>query len=228
VNRGLSIIDRILLAAADLARKAETFTAEDLVVRAWEMYPEHFGLQKYADKHPDSNRILTKIMGSGGLRGKGWLTKVGAKRYRVTDVGLLAADRLREVTAPLEGTEKGRLAQIERQFVFVLQRMLRSVAFEKYRAGQVLTFSDVCAFWNISPRSTANQLTRRTTQTDTAIALALKQLESGGKEAVVLPGTQDPVEARDLQRLRALSDDIRVQFSKEISVILGRTDERYY
>ena len=70
------------------------FTAEQLIVKAWEMDKDLFGLQGYADQHPDSNRILTNIMGNKGLKGKGWIERVGEKQYRLTASGSRIALKL--------------------------------------------------------------------------------------------------------------------------------------
>ena len=76
----LTVPEKLLIAALEARKSSATFTAEDLVVSAWQLYPDTFGLSGYADQYPDSNRVLTNIMGSKGMRGKGWLRKVGAKQ----------------------------------------------------------------------------------------------------------------------------------------------------
>ena len=80
----LTVPQKLLLAALEARKKSPTFTAEDLVVQAWKLYPDTFGLSGYGDRYPDSNRVLTNIMGTKGMRGKGWLRKVGEKQYRLT------------------------------------------------------------------------------------------------------------------------------------------------
>src|SRR5262245_17116824 len=84
----MTVIEKILLAANALEEGGiSPFTAEQLIVKAWEMDKDLFGLQGYANEHPDSNRILTNIMGSKGLKGKGWIERVGEKQYRLTASG---------------------------------------------------------------------------------------------------------------------------------------------
>ena len=84
----LTVSEKLLLAALAVRETHATFSAEDLVVQAWKMYPDTFGLSGYASQFPDSNRVLTNIMGTKGMRGKGWLRKVGQKQYRLTSTGL--------------------------------------------------------------------------------------------------------------------------------------------
>lgn len=87
MSQQLTTANKILVAAAHLDREKDTFTAEDLIVRAWSEFPESFGLSGYAQSHPDSNRILAKIMGSVGLCSRGWLEQVSTKVYRMTASG---------------------------------------------------------------------------------------------------------------------------------------------
>src|SRR5688572_269261 len=101
----LSAEQKLLLAAAALQAEKATFTAEELVVSAWTMYPDTFGLQGFESKHPDSNRILWRIMGKKGLRTSGWLQKVREKTYRLTEAGKIAAGELKAAGA--KAKEKG-------------------------------------------------------------------------------------------------------------------------
>src|SRR6266566_4482774 len=95
-----TVPEKILTCAIELDAEKGVFTAEDLIVRCWQKFPDTFGLQGYSNQFPDSNRVLTNIMGTKGLRGKGWLRKIGEKRYRVTDVG-------RDDAAKLSGAAEG-------------------------------------------------------------------------------------------------------------------------
>ena len=101
--------------------------------------------------------------------------------------------------------------------------MLSSNAFSRFLSDEQLTFSDVCAFWNISPRSTARQFAVQTKNADKAIEMALEQITSG---VWTLPGNSQSVSWEDLERLRVLSSRIREFFREEIAVIESRTDER--
>jgi len=217
----LTIVDHILLAARELGGDGSPFTAEDLVVQAWKRSPDHFGLQGYASQHPDSNRVLTKIMGSESpLRKKGFLRKVGSKQYQLTDVGRQAADKL----AAGDSQPERRLAEMTRGLVLALRRMMRSTAFSKFVRHEPLTFGDVSGFWNISPRTSANQFADRTREADSAIEVALAQAEEAGGR-VSVPG-DIVVEVEQLRRLRDLAEHIRQVFASELEVIEARTDER--
>ena len=72
-----TVVECILLAAKSLSDLSGTFSAEDLVVRAWDLFPDQFGLQGYASKYPDSNRVLTKIMVRCGSRSRSSVSSSG-------------------------------------------------------------------------------------------------------------------------------------------------------
>src|SRR6266702_659470 len=123
MGSGLTVPERILGAAFALEAGGKTpFTAEDLVVSAWRLYKDTFGLQGYADQYPDSNRVLTNIMGTKGLRGKGWIIKVGEKKYQLTEAGRAAAKGLSTDVSPSEE----RAGELSREAITVLERLALS------------------------------------------------------------------------------------------------------
>ncbi len=217
----LTVVDRIVLAAADIDSSGKSFTAEDLIVAAWKRFPEQFGLQGFAHLYPDSNRVLTKIMGSESpLRKGGLLRKVGTKRYKLTDAGREAARRL----SSSETGGDGRLSSLSRSAVGIIKQMLTSSAYARHVRAERLTFGDVCGFWNISPRSNAFQLASRVQEAATALDLAIRfASDAGGTTS--LPGDVR-VRLKDLEELRELAQKIERDFATELSVIRSRQDER--
>src|SRR5262245_12657240 len=103
--------------------------------------------------------------GASPLRARGLLRKVGRKQYQRTDIGRRAADELVAGGARVDR----RLTELSRGLVLTLRRMLSSPAFSKFTRGERLSFSDVCGFWNISPRTTAYQFADRTRAAEGAI-----------------------------------------------------------
>lgn len=72
---------RIIRAVERLTRYDKSvFTAEEIVVAAWQNYPEIFCLKGFP-KHPDSNRVLACLMGRTGLVSLGYLRRVGPRLY---------------------------------------------------------------------------------------------------------------------------------------------------
>jgi hypothetical protein len=94
MNDELTTLKKVLIAAAMLDGDQQVFTAEDVIVKAWRSFPESFGLSGYREEHPDSNRVLAKLMGSLGLCGRGWLEQTNTKTYRLTNAGRKMAKSL--------------------------------------------------------------------------------------------------------------------------------------
>ena len=87
--------EKILLAAHQLDEAGQSpFSAEALIVTAWQKYPVTFGLKGYAELYPDSNKVLASIMGEKGLAKRGWLIKVGQKMYTLSREGKQVVRRL--------------------------------------------------------------------------------------------------------------------------------------
>src|SRR5205807_468685 len=83
-----TVPEKILLAADKLEKAGQSpFSAESLIVAAWQQSPRTFGLKGYADQYPDSNKVLSSIMGEKGLARRGWLVKMGQKLYALTREG---------------------------------------------------------------------------------------------------------------------------------------------
>ena len=95
----LTVRQKILVAASVLGEEADGFSVEDLIVRAWQLYPEAFSLRGYHSKHPDSNRVLAKLSGVDGLCGLGWLEHTDQRMYRVTRKGRVVAKQLQALAA---------------------------------------------------------------------------------------------------------------------------------
>ena len=223
----LSVSEKLLIAAYDLEARGHTpFSAEDLVVSAWQRFPDTFGLAGYRSpdghlSHPDSNRVFAEIMGSKPIRSRGFLKKVGTKMYQLTESGnehaCWCAGR-----ASTSSTEKAGLPRdVEKE----LKRLLSSKAVEKFRKNRPddVTFYDACAFWTVSPRSTAIEYNGE-------IANFLKIIEASRKAALEKNVTFEhrgvAYGITDLEFLLEVHRRLQNKFRAEIDVIVKRTDER--
>jgi hypothetical protein len=147
--------EKILLAASHLEEQGlSPFSAEALIVSAWQKYPRTFGLKGYEDHYPDSNKVLSGIMGDRGLPGRGWMVKVGQKQYALTRDGRQVVRKLLqgEEVPPL--TARRPVAKLSREQDLLLQVLTASVAYQKLLQGRQSdwTFSDACRFWSIGER----------------------------------------------------------------------------
>lgn len=145
-----TVPEKILLAADQLDKQGQSpFSAEALIVAAWQKFPKTFGLKGFADQYPDSNKILSSIMGEKGLARRGWLVKMGQKMYSLTRDGRQVVRRVM-----LEEEEPGpsHLVKLSREQEKFLQGILDSSALQKFeenRKGE-LTFADACRYWGIT------------------------------------------------------------------------------
>jgi len=159
----LTVCDKIILAAYKLHNSGkQSFSLEDLVVSAWENFPDTFGLKGHSGPngklcYPDSNRVSAEIMGSKPARKLGLIRKVGTKIYKLTEAGHARSLLLVQQRSSEKDVLK---AGFSREVENYLKKLLSSRALEKFKNNRRddITFYDACAFWGISPRSSAIEL----------------------------------------------------------------------
>ena len=223
----LTTWQKLLLAAAKLAdRGKRPFSAEDLVVTAWRMYPDTFGLAGFANDqgypaYPDSNRVYAEIMGTKPIRKRGLLVKAGNKMYDITASG-------QESAADLAGRASGAQPErvtMARETRYELERLIGSRAYSKLaqEMAEEITFNDACAFWRISSRSSAVALEGRMRNLDGVLAAGRLEVRGGGA-AVTHGGAA--ISSDDLDRVAAVHEHLAIVFARELDHIRDRTDER--
>src|SRR6266850_5039349 len=117
-----TVPEKILLAADHLEKQGQSpFTAEALIVESWKRFPSTFGLKGFTEKYPDSNKILSSIMGEKGLARRGWLVKMGQKLYAMTREGRNVVRRVMlQEEEPLPNGSLLRLSREQEKFVQAL------------------------------------------------------------------------------------------------------------
>src|SRR5438477_2516715 len=101
-----TVPEKILLAASQLEEEGQSpFSAEALIVASWQKFPKTFGLKGFADLYPDSNKVLSSLMGEKGLARRGSLVKMGQKLYALTREGRDVVRRLLNADEPNRPTE---------------------------------------------------------------------------------------------------------------------------
>src|SRR5690349_5553590 len=83
---------------------------EDIVVEAWKLWPEEFGLRGYVQLYPDASDLHKPLYGP--LKREGLVHNTN-KKFGLTPAGLDAAERLSEGTASPAG--RGRLTRTQVQ-----------------------------------------------------------------------------------------------------------------
>lgn len=217
-----TVPEKILLAAATLEDQGQSpFSAEALVVAAWQKFPKTFGLKGYSELYPDSNKILTSIMGEKGLARRGWLSKEGQKLYSLTRNGREAVRSLLEgeETEALNVPPAIKLSRDQEKFLLGL---LNATAVEKHQQGLKLelTFNDACKFWGVTDNLRGE-----------AIDARLGKLRSSLSEVEQIIGDIDvelsngrSVSADETRLLRKVDDYLMERFSRHLTLLRNRAE----
>ena len=157
-----TVPEKILLAADSLDKEGQSpFSAEALIVASWQKFPKTFGLKGYAEQYPDSNKILSSIMGEKGLARRGWLVKMGQKLYALTREGRQVVRRvLLEEEEEVQPSTNIKLSRDMEKFLMGLLDSSAVQKFEENRKGD-LTFADACRFWGITENMKGETLDER-------------------------------------------------------------------
>jgi hypothetical protein len=146
-----TVPEKILLAAENLEKQGQSpFTAEALIVASWQKFPGTFGLKGFTEKYPDSNKILSSIMGEKGLARRGWLVKMGQKLYAMTRDGRNVVRRV--MMEEEEPAPAGSVQRMSREHERFLKVLFDSSAVQKFEDNRKhdLSFADACRFWSIT------------------------------------------------------------------------------
>ena len=225
IRSNSTVADRLLIVAHRISGdQCIPFSAEQLVISAWQEYPESFGLRGFLNEegypeYPDSNRVFAEIMGSKPLRKRGLLEKIADKTYRLTESGRQRASVLIDQRA-----QDVPHRSLSRNLQEDISRLLRSRASTKDGSGQIsrITFFDVCSFWGISPRSSAMHLEVRLAHIKETLHRVKEYIKSG----TISLDRHNEATASDIDRLIKLHFELQEMFAKELSIIRQRTDER--
>jgi hypothetical protein len=218
-----TVPEKILLAAFDLDEQGQSpFSAEALIVAAWTKFPRTFGLKGYADQFPDSNKVLTSIMGEKGLARRGWLAKMGQKLYTLTREGRQAVRRLHqpdEAAAPAaERAERpNKLAREQEKFVLGI---LSAPAVEKYQQGLKLelTFADACKFWGITDSMRGEALDARLNRLRAGLAEVDRLVPPAGIDL----SNGRSVSPDDLKLVHKVDDYLADRFGRHLTLLRNR------
>jgi hypothetical protein len=219
-----SVPEKILIAAEQLEKDGQSpFSAESLIVAAWLKFPRTFGLKGYADQYPDSNKVLSSIMGEKGLARRGWLVKMGQKLYNLTREGRQIVRRIlqQEEPEPEPVTQAVRVSREQEKFILSL---LDSTAVQKFEENrkQELTFADACRFWSITENMKGDALDERLEQfekhlvdLDRLLAQADAELSNGRS-----------VTAGDLRVLNNIHRYMEDRFGRHLNLLRSRSGKK--
>ncbi len=215
-----TVPEKILLAAVELEEAGQSpFSAEALIVAVWQANPRTFGLKGYAELYPDSNKVLSSLMGEKGLARRGWLHKMGQKLYSLTREGRQVVRRLRPEEAPPVATES---VALSREHDKMLQALFAGTAVRKCLDGrkQELTFADACRFWSITENLAGPALDARLEALRTALATIERTIGKGGQTTL---GDGRHFTFDDANLLSDLHLYLEDRFSRHLTLLRNRT-----
>ena len=216
----LGVADMVLIAADQLAREGQsTIPAAQLVVTAWRKFPKQLGLEGHEDDFPDSNRVLSALMGQRGLAKSGLFRRIAPKLYELTEAGQTKVRRLLGrppiPNGPPRPAAKVRLPPVEQSFMV---RLSASSALRKFESDKAeLTFTDAVDFWRLGRASGKVATTRLEWQKDVLLRIETA-LENG--DAVLDDGRV--LTASDLRLLKNLDNYLRDRFKRHLGVLQQR------
>jgi hypothetical protein len=215
----LTVPEKILLAAQQLDDRGQSpFSAEALIVASWQKFPKTFGLKGYADQYPDSNKVLSCIMGERGLTRRGWLAKMGQKLYCLTREGKQVVIRLQTGGEPPPPGQSQPVRMTRDQEKFLLG-LFGSSAVQKFEEGlkDELTFADASRFWgteDLRGEALSSKLDKiRVTLTDVD-----RILSNGNAELT----NGRSISKEDLSLLIAVHEYLQDRFSRHLSLLRNR------
>ncbi len=139
--------EMILLAAEKFAGQ---FIQEDLLVAAWKVFPEAFGIKGIEPSLPCTNTCIAALVGKFGPLKRGWIERIAPKRCVVTPLGRAELDwlhgRANGTVAPKAKVSKRALPE---GLDADLRRLLVSRAWDKWTESRKddLTFADASEWW---------------------------------------------------------------------------------
>lgn len=213
-----TVPEKILLAAHQLEEQGQSpFSAEALVVAAWQKFPRTFGLKGYTDQYPDSNKVLSSIMGERGLTRRGWLAKMGQKLYALTREGHQVVVRLQEGGEAPPAAASVRIARdLEKQ----LLALFSSSVVQKFEEGfkEEITFAEACRFWGITENLHGEALRARLDRTRATLAEVERTLGTGTAEL----SNGRSISKDDLNLLTAVHEYLAERFARHLSLLKSR------
>jgi len=219
-----TVPEKILVAADQLEKAGQSpFSAEALIVASWQQFPRTFGLKGYADQYPDSNKVLSSIMGVKGLARRGWLVKMGQKLYALTREGRSIVRKvLQQDDEPAPATTTTiHLSRDQEKFLLALFDTSAVQKFEENRKAE-LTFADACRFWSITENMKGEQLDAKLTYFEQTLTELDKLLANG--DAEVAGGRV--FSAGDLRVLTNIHRYMEDRFGRHLNLLRSRSGRK--
>jgi hypothetical protein len=214
-TKGMGLKPQLLLAALTCSggEVRKTFTAEEMLIRAWERNKSAWGLRGYEDEHPDSEKIFKELnsRGSSGLVGQGLLEQVTPLVFRLTPAGLAAASELNPEDIKVQ-EKASRVLQEE------IKAILEHPVFLAWLKdpSTPMSFHKAGHFWGIAPGTPPRVARERVAFIEVTLQAAERFLTERDVESIIDGRGQDLFDRHDVQRCLEFQSAMKERFAKEL------------
>ena len=191
-TKGRERQEKILRAIFEVAGGTTRVCAyEDIVVKAWKMWPEEFGLRGYDHQYPDSSDLHKPLYGP--LKREG-LVRSSNKKFGLTERGLAAVERLQSGGEP-RLADRGRLERDEKAEIL---RLVDRSAVRMLPNPEQLLDTDLYDFYGVTVRTKPAEFAGRLNTVDAAIDAAVKAKDPAVEleKVAMVVATRDALKAR--------------------------------
>ncbi|HKQ48366.1 MAG TPA: hypothetical protein VJZ71_09885 [Phycisphaerae bacterium] len=215
---GLGLRHQALLAAVRLSggELTKTFTAEDLLVEAWNHNKVAWGLRGFEEDYPDSEKINKELnrRGSIGLLGQGLIERVGPMMYRLSVAGLHEAAQLQP--ADTIAREKA-----DRELEVSVKEILEHSVFRTWLAdpSKPKYFREAGHFWGIAPGTPAKTVRVRISRVDRVLKAAKDILDEKGVDSITEQRGKLLFDREDVNRCEQFQQVLKTRFMRELQML---------
>lgn len=216
---GLGLKEQVLFAALESCSGdcEKTFTAEEILVRAWKKDKMAWGLRGFENEYPDSAKIYKELdahAGKKGIVGEGLLERVHRRVYRLTPAGLAAASRL-QPSDSISREKAGRKLQEE------IKRILSHPTFQAWLQdpSRPKQFREAGHFWGIAPGMPARTVRDRVMFIDQTLEAALHFLQSRNVNEIVEQRGKVLFDRNDIERCFEFQAALKKRFARDLRLL---------
>lgn len=213
----LTIGDKILLGALKCSTEdtKEPFTFEQLVLAAWEIDKNTFGLRGFEEKYPDSHKLHPNVFGGSALIAQGYLHEKDKSLY-ITNVGLAKAMSL----SSLKINTPQRLPKQLQNFVL---KILEHPIFRQWLKDPTTPkdFRGAGHFWGISPGTPPKTVRERILSIERTLEQILDFLNSSNLDCIREERVKGKIllERTDIERCLQFHNELKFRFKKELKIL---------
>lgn len=204
------LIAAVACSGGDLKK---TFTAEDLLIVAWEKNKSAWGLRGYEDHHPDPEKIYKELnrRGKNDLVGMGFLEQVSPLVFRLTAAGLAEASALDPENMKIKERAS---RELQEEIKIILGHPVFRAWLDDPTSPR--SFHKAGSFWGIAPGTPPKMARKRVSFVDETLEAAERFLTARGVDVVSDQRGQNLFDRQDIQRCTEFQGTLKQRFAKEL------------